>query len=101
MYCIAAELLVPIPMDKEEKRNAKTKKGIEPFTPNHEFGALPTKLFCRYFPDFSYFVFQLSVGFIYLNSSIITNGFFGSSLPKASAFFLLFNNNESRFSLEN
>ena len=101
LYCIAAELLVPIPMDKEEKRNAKTKKGIEPFTPNHEFGALPTKLFCRYFPDFSYFVFQLSVGFIYLNSSIITNGFFGSSLPKAFAFFLLFNNNESRFSLEN
>ena len=104
LYCIAAELLVPIPMDKEEKRNAKTKKGIEPFTPNHEFGALPTKLFCRCAlrdPDFSYFVFQLSVSFIYLNSSIITNGFFGSSLPKASAFFLLFNNNESRFSLEN
>jgi len=43
----------------------------------------------------------LSVSFIYLNSSIITNGFSGWSLPKASAFFLLFNNNESRFSLEN
>ena len=68
LYCIAAELLVLIPMDKEEKRNAKTKKGIEPFTPNHEFGALPTKLFCRCFPDFSYFVFHplrdVSVSFI-------------------------------------
>ena len=104
LYCIAAELLVPIPMDKEEKRNAKTKKGIEPFTPNHEFGALPTKLFCRCAlrdPDFSYFVFQLSVSFIYLNSSIITNGFFGWSLPKASVFFFLLNNNESHFSSEN